>query len=463
MEPCPVVSSTIPKGLDAHLAHPRTPWQMSPLLAKRAQEQPFEAGDTNFKLCQLFQEDPEAPLVFKYFNDNKPTNYYISNVYRIDNPSLTKAFEINIKHTDGRAEKFKPEWHLEDSDQEMTAARQKVIESWESQVDEFSPISVIIDDVEYTFDNARVLPLWHGTSAEIGRSIASSGFTYFGKNHCFDPNAKAGNFASTDPGYYGSGIYFTNSAKYASMYKSGCLIMAWVAMKKPFPVINDVPHSNNGNKGKDMNKLYGNGAYRGNAYQAYDAHYIPVVPTSKHSYSKEYYPCYYKDLNPECDELVVFQNVQTLPTFLIELGIELPKPLPSYASISTSSDVSSNSKFVEMLVKIDDVSRYCQGLNLEVLCVSKNCPGEKRQICKIGLGGPHDIAQVMSRRQCISCNKIVNLQKLIFWDCQFEIEGGRMGFQETQGLVAKAKDTILKVYPIHGSWSYLLIKTTRSL
>ena len=49
--------------------------------------------------------------------------------------------------------------------------------------------------------------------------------------------------ASTDIGYFGSGIYFTNSARYAAMYAPMVhLLLSWVSMREPYPVVNDVPH-----------------------------------------------------------------------------------------------------------------------------------------------------------------------------------------------------------------------------
>jgi len=316
--PAPI-SCMIPENLHKFLPEKETPWQISSKLFERIMAEPYEAGKGRYKKCPLFQGDPESDFVFTYFEQHKPVNRVISNVYCIHNPTLTSEFVARVANIDAEAQIFMPEWRAEND----AATREKVIQRWQTQANQFSPITIKKPTKEDTFTHVRVLPLVHGTSQAVCHSIASTGFTYFGKHHFLHPEAKAGKFKNTDPGYFGGGIYFTNSAKYAAMYDTGTLIIAWVAMREPFPVINDVPHPN---QGSDMQKLRALGAY-----QAYDAHYIPVSPTSNNPNCMEYYPCYQNQV-PVCDEFVVFQKAQALPRFLIELGIGLPKQLPSYLS-----------------------------------------------------------------------------------------------------------------------------------
>jgi len=319
MQVTPSISSTIPENLHKLLPEKETPWQISSKLFERIMAAPYEGGEGRYKKCPLFQEDPESAFVSSYFEQNKPANRVISNVYCIHNPALTKEFVARVENIDAEAQTFTPEWRAENG----AATREKVIQRWQAQAGQFFPITIKKTKRKVTFTRVRVLPLIHGTSEAVCHSIASTGFTYFGKHHFLHPEAKPGKFKNIDPGYFGGGIYFTNSAKYAAMYDTGTLIIAWVAMKEPFPVINDLPHPG---KGSDMNKLRSLGAY-----QAYDAHYIPVSPISDHPECIEYYPCYQNQV-PVCDEFVVFQKAQTLPRFLIELGIGLPKQLPSYLS-----------------------------------------------------------------------------------------------------------------------------------
>lgn len=439
--------SPIPKGLGNLLPEPKTPWQISSRLFARIAEQSWEDANMSYKKCQVYQEDPEGEFILQYFNQHKPSNYSISNVYCIHSPSLTQVFEATLEQIDKKAETFKPEWNNEGH----LAERKQVIHRWKEQANGFYPITIKKPTREDTYVNVRVLPLWHGTTTPVCSSIASSGFTYFGKHHFFNPNAKSGKFKNTDPGYFGSGIYFTNSAKYASMYNSGNLLLAWVSMKEPFPVINDVPHPQ---KGTDMRKLEGQGAY-----QTYNAHFIPVAPTNNYPSCMEYYPCY-SGQAPVCDEFVVFQEAQTLPRFWIELSLDLPKLLPSYPPILTASlspPSTEEGKFGVEWAKVDDPSRYCHGLNFDALCASSTCHNQSRQVYKIGIG-EHNIAREICKLQCSSCQKIANLQKLIFWNCQYKIEGQQSTGEilQTEGVVGKER---LKMHLFYGGWNYLQIAT----
>ena len=154
----------------------------------------------------------------------------------------------------------------------------------------------------------QILPLWHGSSETAAQSVAESGFVYFGKASLGGTKTK-----STDEGFFGSGIYFTNSARYAAdIYSSGHLLMAWVSMREPFPVVGDDPQS-------DMNTLKGKGAYK-----AYNAHYVPVASTDpSNPYESYYYPTK-PGQDPHCDEIVVFHKSQAIPRFWVEIEVEVP-------------------------------------------------------------------------------------------------------------------------------------------
>jgi len=153
------------------------------------------------------------------------------------------------------AEKFTPQGKNEQPQQE----RQNTIHRWTKITGTFPPIEISGPKRIKRFLKTKVLPLWQGTSGNKCESICSSGFTFFGKHHCFDPNAQKGPQASTDVGYFGSGIYFTNSARYATMYsEGGNLLLSWVSMREPYPVVSDVLHPK---KCSDMRKLEGKGAY----------------------------------------------------------------------------------------------------------------------------------------------------------------------------------------------------------
>lgn len=252
-----------------------------------------------------------------YFQASPPANRHIKAAYVIHNLPATNQFEALIPslEQEARSDTFASRWHQEDN----VPLRQATHERWQRAASQFSPISIPTrDGKKETYPLTKVLPLWHGSKQEICHSICKAGFTFFGKHHYLKDEAQGASAAkSTDLGFFGSGIYFTNSARYAAdIYSDGNLLLTWVSMRSPYPVIGDKPLPT---KPTDMGKLEGLGAY-----QNYNAHYIPVVPLNPHdSQCAVYYPCP-QGVKPLVDEYVVFHKTQTLPRFWIELAIDLP-------------------------------------------------------------------------------------------------------------------------------------------
>lgn len=376
-------TSMIPSGINIHLSNPRKPWQISKAAYERM-PQGWGAGEM-YKKWQLLPSDPECMFILKYFNHQKPSNYGIANIYFLHNPSHTQEFEGYLPKMDKRAETFKPEWDKED----FVDERRGMIRRWKEQVKEYYPIAIQRSDREDVYANARVVPLLHGTSGNNCGAIAATGFAAFGKHHFFDLDAKPGTFKNTDPGYFGSGMYFTNSAAYATLYCKGTpnshLLVSWVLMLEPYPVINDVPHPD---KGSDMKKF---GTGRG-GYQTYNAHYIPVAPTSNSTHCMEYFPCY-KNQPPRCDEYVVFQEAQTLPRFWIELFLDFPKMLPANSPIPGSYVIDSTTLNATLLA----------GLSVAATCTSPACSKKDRaQWLHLGMG-PFDLGEVCFNSSCTVC------------------------------------------------------------
>jgi hypothetical protein len=313
--PPPSSSQSLPPHLKSHHPNPQTPWNFSEPLFKRVQNY---TSDKSFKLCEVLNTDPDLQFILKYFEHQKPPGYSIKRVVCIHNVDHTQVFEGTLKNQEREANN--PFFASKGKDEEPITDRVRVLSRWESQASQFSPVEInsLSSRGTDTCTKVKVLPLWHGSTKEVCQSICWSGFTSFGKHHYFDENASKGNTKSTDKGYFGAGIYFTNSAQYAAMYSSGGnLLLSWVSMREPYPVVNDRPHPQ---KGSDMLKLEGR-----MHYQNYNAHFIPVASVRPHDpQCIEYYPCY-KDQTPAWDEFVVFHNSQALPRFWIELGTDFPK------------------------------------------------------------------------------------------------------------------------------------------
>ena len=215
------------------------------------------------------------------------------------------GFEFNLSSIERETLNFQP---IGKKSLERINGRSPLIVGATTQL--FSPFQTMENDGRRkTWKETKILPLWHGSSEEVSHSICAVSF-YFGKTSL--AAKQPGDPQSTDEGYFGSGIYFTNSARYTSdIYSKGHILLAWVSMREPFPVVGDPEHL-------DMNGLKGKGAYKN-----YNAHYIPVVPTHSHPSCAIYHPCQEGE-TPNCDEIVVFQKSQALPRFWIELEVELP-------------------------------------------------------------------------------------------------------------------------------------------
>jgi len=187
----------IPTDLPQLLHAPKTPWHISPALFERLKKQEtVDGAGKPFVAVQVVNSDPEYAFVLRYFQHQKPPHYGIKAIRCIHNPDQTMMFEGSMKGMEAAAKTFPPGW----SQEEPKAQRAQTIERWKASVAPFSPFQIASSKRVDKFVGSKIIPLWHG-SKQV-ESICSSGFTYFGKHHFFDKNAKAGAQASTDIGFF---------------------------------------------------------------------------------------------------------------------------------------------------------------------------------------------------------------------------------------------------------------------
>lgn len=136
-----------------------------------------------------------------------------------------------------------------------------------------------------------LLPALHGTDLLVAEKIAQTGFA---------------SLSSLDPGFFGRGIYFTTSLPYTLPYSCGkrkpSVIISYVNMGNIFPVTEDHKSHEKSLKGQALKA-------------GYNSH---LVLTNKDGFI-------YKEQNGGglvCDEIVVNQESQILPAFIIELDLE---------------------------------------------------------------------------------------------------------------------------------------------
>ncbi|MDN3506792.1 MAG: hypothetical protein P0S96_06145 [Simkaniaceae bacterium] len=397
--------STFPIAPDLHNLAEGQPWKVSSELFARVQAQPF-APSLLHKRCEVVPGDREYEFVQRAYEHSKPPGMKIKTVTLIHNPNLTTQFEAALSSLN--PEPNPPTW----KDHNELDQRQAVMERWEAITRPFQPVTVDNGDGSRRdrLDNVKILPLWHGTSKEISDSICDTGFLHFGKHSFFNTTAQKGAFASTDPGYFGSGKYFTTSARYAQMYNPRFLILSWVSTQDPFPVVNDCPHPG---KGTDMG-IFGTGR---SGYQHYKAHYIPVANTRPDfPGSMEYYPCA-SGQKPEWDELVVFEKAQALPRYLVELASEGEAPPPvSVATVIPTPETKA-------------------GLNLVAICRNSDCIKHgNRVVVQKGFGN-FDIGKVATDLACPCCDDALDVDdvsEIIVEDCKFVLSSIEQGGGKTK-------------------------------
>jgi len=217
----------------------------------------------------------------------------ISKVYAICNPGLYTAFD-QYKH--GLNEKFRVNSQLFLSydwrNASDVAQKQHVCDNFQKYKDKFpwnvgAPVSVI--------------PMLHGTTRETSWHIARTGLT---------------TVSEVDDGYYGKGIYITSDCLYARQYSASscagqqssklCLVLSVVIPGNPFFV---TEHH------EGVNSLRGKALIS----RGYQSHYCNVYAMGDESKKRRIGHVWDDSVPGEdaADELVVFQDAQVLPLFII--------------------------------------------------------------------------------------------------------------------------------------------------
>jgi hypothetical protein len=246
----------------------------------------------------------DIPKVVRSSPHHPVEGYGIGKGEVIYNPKLNRSFALRMDMLNDRQGNpaFAPRWSSEDQDNPRKQAwRQKTHQRFVTQSQPYQDAAAPM---------VKLMPLWHGTQRAALKSIFKTGFA---------------NLATTDSGFFGNGIYGAHEASYAHRVyaKEGALLLNWVAIGSAYPVI----------KG-DMKKLQGK-----SNYQNYDAHYIPVVPRDPgNPLESVYYPTR-PGQKPTFTELVVFNDQQCLPRYLVTLkkllpGFQPTPPLPDIENVT---------------------------------------------------------------------------------------------------------------------------------
>jgi hypothetical protein len=135
-------------------------------------------------------------------------------------------------------------------------------------------------------DSSPVLFVCHGTTETSARQIIDVGFA---------------TLSLLDQGWFGKGMYFTTSATYAKAYAANksntVLILCMLTLGNVFPVVEDT---------SEAQSLMGKSCQNG-----YSSHYVCTASNGQ--------PVKSPGTN-KADELVIFQESQVLPVYIVELA-----------------------------------------------------------------------------------------------------------------------------------------------
>jgi len=202
------------------------------------------------------------------------STYKVNSIQLVLNKNLRSMFEGEIAILDKRKNKlpFLPTWHQE----EDHVLRGQIMSRLQGIQKNHEPQPAV-----------PVLPLWHGCTASVALEICETGLA---------------DLQTTDDGFFGRGLYLTNSWEYATRVYSKAdltIILCWTVLGSVYPVVS-----------RDMAKLRGQPHYLN-----YDSHYVPV----KHLSGSSYIPCNAIE-EAVYDEFVVFHRAQVLPCCIVTLG-----------------------------------------------------------------------------------------------------------------------------------------------
>jgi len=159
----------------------------------------------------------------------------------------------------------------------------------------------------------NIIPMFQGTSEEAVWSIVENGFA---------------TVATLDAGYFGKGIYFSSDLTYSIKYanpqnpKGKVIIVALTIPGNAYPITEHPflidSHGEvlmkTDSEGKSMRLHNPDGFYEHGPQSGFQAHYTIV---EKHNIRKAFPIKTSIDVTNHADELVVFQDAQTLPVFVL--------------------------------------------------------------------------------------------------------------------------------------------------
>lgn len=282
------------RDLILHLKRPEIPWKVT---LKQTDDTSCKSDECIF---QISSESDQWKTVQSFIQKTwmhpfqippKDTHLpQLKQIWMIQNKLLETAFDAFVLKLDKRIEKdpkiFSPEIH-ESSETMMVLKRLNAC------------------CVNCGLKKTKLLFAWHGCNFETAQKIAQSGFAELRK---------------VDGGWFGAGIYLTPEAQYAFMYAQSavsdlsdtknapCIVGSWVVTGSCYPITRENDYgAGTISRFHPMHPFHNSTSLDKALEKGFDAHFASISPDDD----------YQSSLNPIFDEIVLRQEVQILPRFII--------------------------------------------------------------------------------------------------------------------------------------------------
>jgi hypothetical protein len=228
----------------------------------------------------------------------------VSQIYAVYNPSLVYQMGLTWEKFENRVLTNPQLFYAEKWRTDETKSRAQIKQkAWVKEV-----FVNRVAQFEWNQElSAPIIPTIHGTSANVAWKVCQSGFA---------------TLSALDVGFFGAGIYFTTSAKYAVPYfatkPSPSIIISFLVPGNPFPVTED---PNN-----PAISIAGHALKPG-----YQSHY--VLTTNR---GMPFPQIEYKNI---FDELVIRQETQVAPAYVLMLDPKgFPQLIRSFERMTAEDD-----------------------------------------------------------------------------------------------------------------------------
>lgn len=278
--------------LVVHLGTPKILWKIPPRLVPNFNFTPQTPYQSIPKDSPLWDE---AICVLHRtwvhpFAAQRTSSYAPKNIILINNPLLESIFDSTVLKLEKRLEKD-PDLFIpsisDGSERWMVMSRFKACCQRNTGL-----------------KKCNLLFAWHGCTVEVARKIAMTGVA---------------DLRRFDGGWFGAGVYLTPEASYALMYSGTenkrCIVGCWVIVGSCYPVTRTHDYDNAEDfSEKSISKFhpsYPNPKVRNDKAleKGFDAHFASVSGDVE----------FHSSRNPQFDELILKQEVQVLPRYIVIL------------------------------------------------------------------------------------------------------------------------------------------------